>query len=74
MEGNKQCVLYDRECTNCGECDICDLNPNKICDNCEKCLDIDKEYREYKLESLGYDDIDNETYGCRHGDSHNHNR
>ena len=35
-----QCVLYERECINCGECDICDLNPLKICDNCGKCLDI----------------------------------
>ena len=28
------CVLYDRECINCGECDMCDLNPKKKCDNC----------------------------------------
>lgn len=36
----KECVLYDRECIDCGECDICDLDPTKICDNCGKCLDI----------------------------------
>ena len=30
----KECVLYDRECCNCGECLRCDLNPEKICDNC----------------------------------------
>lgn len=35
-----ECVLYDRECIDCGECDICDLDLNKICDNCGKCLDI----------------------------------
>lgn len=35
-----ECELYDRICTGCGECDICDLDPNKICDNCGKCLDI----------------------------------
>lgn len=35
-----ECVLYDRECIGCGECDVCDLDPNKICDNCGKCLDI----------------------------------
>lgn len=34
----KQCVLEDRECTNCGECDRCDLDPNKICDNCGICI------------------------------------
>lgn len=36
----EECVLYDRECIECGECDICDLDPNKICDNCGKCLEI----------------------------------
>ena len=35
-----QCVLYERECINCGECDSCDLEPLKICDNCGKCLNI----------------------------------
>lgn len=34
------CVLYDRPCTGCMECQICDLDPNKICDNCGACLDI----------------------------------
>lgn len=36
----KECVLYDRECIDCGECDICDLNQLKMCDNCGKCLEI----------------------------------
>lgn len=36
----RECVLYDRECIDCGECEICDLDPLKICDNCGKCLDI----------------------------------
>ncbi len=41
MEKNKRdCVLYDRECNGCGECDVCDLDALKICDNCGKCLDI----------------------------------
>jgi len=35
---SKMCVLDDKVCTHCGECDICDLDKNKICDNCEKCL------------------------------------
>lgn len=35
-----ECVLYDRKCTGCGECEICDLDRNKICDNCGKCLNI----------------------------------
>ncbi|MDE6868774.1 MAG: hypothetical protein K2J83_06520 [Clostridia bacterium] len=42
MENNdkKMCELYDRECIGCLECEICDLNPDKVCDNCGKCLDI----------------------------------
>lgn len=40
----KECVLYDRECINCGECDICDLDPKKICDNCGKCIDSGNDY------------------------------
>ena len=34
----RECVLYDRECIGCGECDRCDLDPEKICDNCMKCV------------------------------------
>ena len=33
-----ECRLMDRECTNCGECERCDLDPDKICDNCCACL------------------------------------
>ena len=40
----KECVLYDRECINCGECDICDLDPKKICDNCGKCIESGNDY------------------------------
>lgn len=42
---SKQCVLYDRECISCGECDRCDLDPEKVCDNCMKCVNGDAEYR-----------------------------
>lgn len=31
-------------CTECGQCDYCDLDPAKICDNCCRCLG-DAEYR-----------------------------
>lgn len=37
-EKTKKCVLYDRYCIDCGECEICDLNPLKICDNCGECI------------------------------------
>ena len=35
----QECVLYDRICTECGECMMCDLDPTKKCDNCGKCLE-----------------------------------
>ena len=39
----KECVLYDRECINCGECLHCDLDPGKICG---------KEYNEIKIDGI----------------------
>lgn len=41
---SEQCVLYDRECINCGECDNCDLDSSKHCDNCGKCLNLTEDY------------------------------
>ena len=40
----KKCVLYDRECIDCGECDRCDLDPEKICDNCMRCVKSEDDY------------------------------
>ncbi|MEG2721087.1 MAG: hypothetical protein RR914_07140 [Oscillospiraceae bacterium] len=55
----KDCVLYDRKCNDCGECDVCDLNPFKKCDNCGKCIDTNQEYQEIKIDGiiLNKDDI-----------------
>lgn len=39
----KQCVLYERACIDCGECEHCDLDPDKICDNCMRCVNGDDE-------------------------------
>ena len=36
----QKCVLYARDCIGCLECEMCDLDPSKVCDNCGKCLDI----------------------------------
>ena len=48
----KECVLYDRECINCGECDMCDLDPNKVCDNCGKCIDGVNDYNAVKITKI----------------------
>ena len=48
----KECVLYDRECIDCGECDRCDLDPDKICDNCMRCVNGDQEYRSILIDEV----------------------
>ena len=52
MNRNKDCVLYDRRCIECGECDLCDLDPQKICDNCMACVKGDKEYRAIRIDGV----------------------
>ena len=52
MAVHRQCVLYDRECIGCGECDRCDLDPEKICDNCMKCVNGDAEYRGIAIDRI----------------------
>lgn len=42
--GEKQCVLTERVCMACGECDRCDVDSAKICDNCRRCLQGDQDY------------------------------
>lgn len=38
----KKCIFNENsDCTDCGECEVCDLDKNKICDNCGKCLEAD---------------------------------
>ncbi len=46
------CLLYERECIGCGECDRCDLDPNKICDNCMKCVLGEAEYRAVSITEI----------------------
>ena len=51
----KRCVLYDRVCIECGECNMCDLDPTKVCDNCGKCIGLEHtaispEYRVIKVD------------------------
>ena len=60
MALHKKCVLYERECIGCGECDRCDLDPNKICDNCMKCIHRDSDYLAVKIDDIQLDD--SQTY------------
>ena len=55
MVVHRQCVLFDRECIGCGECDRCDLDPEKICDNCMKCINGGAEYRSVSIDGIVLD-------------------
>lgn len=49
----KKCVLEEKECIHCGECDRCDLNPEKICDSCGKCIRMpEAEYYEIQIDEI----------------------
>lgn len=52
MAYKKECVLMDRECIDCGECDKCDLDPNKICDNCCRCIDKDADFKSIEIDEI----------------------
>ncbi len=52
MALHRSCVLYERECIGCGECDRCDLDPEKICDNCMKCVNGDAEFRSVSIDRI----------------------
>lgn len=63
----KRCVLYDRECIECGECNMCDLDPTKVCDNCGKCIGLDHtdkspEYRAIKVDGIIDETMDPNDY------------
>ena len=50
---DKKCI-YDNTapCTDCGDCK-CDLDPSKVCDSCEKCLNqTDAEYLEILIDDI----------------------
>ena len=52
MNLGEKCELYDRECIGCGECDACDLDPNKTCDSCGKCLETNNDYNAIKITEI----------------------
>jgi hypothetical protein len=52
MAYKKECVLMDRECIGCGECDMCDLDPTKVCDNCCACIDKDADYKSIEIDEI----------------------
>lgn len=49
---NEPCILEDRLCTECGECDCCELDSDKICDNCCKCIDSEADYLGIEVDDI----------------------
>ena len=62
----RRCVLYDRNCIECGECNLCDLDPSKVCDNCKKCIGLDNnkdtQYRAIKIDGILDENMDPAEY------------
>jgi len=56
-----ECVLYDRECIECGECQKCDLDENKICDNCCKCIDSEFDFNAITIDAIYEDSAEEEA-------------
>lgn len=53
-----ECVLdFESHCTNCGECEICDINRDLPCTNCMKCVLGEKESRFIKVDEIRRDDL-----------------
>lgn len=74
----EKCVLYDRDCIGCGECEFCDLDPTKICDNCGKCLEgYNLDYAAIKIDRVENGDDDcgcDDDCDCQsHRSAHEHN-
>lgn len=63
MVYKNECVLMDRECMDCGQCDICDLDESKICDDCCKCIDTDTDFKGIYIDNIidNIDDIDDDS-------------
>ena len=51
---SKNCIFNDKRiCSNCGECEVCELNSNKKCDNCGKCLELEG----YDVKAIKIDEV-----------------
>ena len=53
-KASHDCILYGTgECNeNCDDCNRCDINPRKTCDNCMKCISGDADYRSILIEGI----------------------
>lgn len=56
-----KCVLEDKECIECGKCNMCDLDPTKVCDNCCKCIEVSADYGEILIDAV-FEDTNGAEY------------
>lgn len=48
----RKCILNsDKFCNDCGECEICDIDREKLCDNCCRCLG-DADYKGVEITEI----------------------
>ena len=49
----KPCILYEDRpvCIGCGDC-RCDLDPEKLCDNCMACMQEDAAFRSVLIDGI----------------------
>jgi len=61
---NKICIFDgNKNCNNCNECDLCELNNNKACDNCGKCLQLEGyDVKAIKIDEVFEDKKQNTTF------------
>ena len=49
----RMCVLDEElQCVECGECSRCDLNAEKTCDNCMKCVNSGADYLAIEIDEV----------------------
>ena len=59
MAKQKLCLLVDDKiCNGCGECDRCDLDPEKLCDNCMKCMGDAVDFRTITISGIRMNEND----------------
>ncbi len=47
------CILDERKkCTDCGECDRCDIHPDEKCTNCGKCIEPDENFAKILIDKV----------------------
>lgn len=56
-KNNKECVIVKGvACDGCNFCNTCDLDPDKICDNCMRCINNNSDYAAIAIDEIVNED------------------